>query len=80
MEIVAAVPDDELLAVHEALDRFALEHETKAELVKLRYFAGLTVKEAAEVLATSEPTAKHYWAYARVWLFREINRQAGPSS
>ena len=77
---MAGVPDDELLAVHEALDRFTLEHETKAELVKLRYFAGLTVKEAAEVLAISEPTAKRYWAYARAWLFRAINRQAGPSS
>ena len=79
VEIVAGVPDDELLAVHEALDRFALEHETKAELVKLRYFAGLTVKEAAGVLAISEPTAKRYWAYARAWLFREISRQENPS-
>ena len=79
VEIVAGVPDDELLAVHEALDRFALEHETKAELVKLRYFAGLTIKEAADVLAISEPTAKRYWAYARAWLFREISRQKNPS-
>ena len=79
VEIVAGLPDEELLAVHEALDRFALHHESKAELVKLRYFAGLTIKEAAGVLGISEPTAKRYWAYARAWLFREISRQENPS-
>ena len=79
VEIVAGLPDEELLAVHEALDRFALHHDTKAELVKLRYFAGLTIKEAADVLGISEPTAKRYWAYARAWLFREITRQEGLS-
>ena len=58
VEIVAGLPDEELLAVHEALDRFAVDHHTKAELFKLRYFAGLTIKEAAGVLGISEPTAK----------------------
>ena len=79
LEIVAGLPDEELLAVHEALDRLAMDHETKAELVKLRYFAGLTIKEAADVLGISEPTAKRYWAYARAWLFREITRQESSS-
>jgi RNA polymerase sigma factor (TIGR02999 family) len=64
--------DDQTLAVHEALDRFALEDPKKAELVKLRYFAGLSLVEAAEVLGISEPTAKRWWAYARAWLGREI--------
>ena len=77
VEIVAELPDEELLAVHEALDRFALHHDIKA--VKLRYFAGLTIKEAADVLGISEPTAKRYWAYARAWLFREISRQKSSS-
>ena len=64
--------DDELLAVHEALDRLAAQDARKAELVKLRYFAGLTIEEAAAVLDISAPTAKRDWTYARAWLFREI--------
>jgi RNA polymerase sigma factor (sigma-70 family) len=58
--------------VHEALEKLAAEEPQKAELVKLRYFAGLSVEEAAEVLGISEPTAKRWWAYARGWLGREI--------
>lgn len=64
--------DDELLAVHEALDRLAAHDARKAELVKLRYFAGLSIDEAAGVLGISAPTAKRDWTYARAWLFREI--------
>jgi len=67
-----AVQDDELLAVHDALDRLAECDARKAELVKLHYFVGLTFAEAAEVLGISEPTAKRDWAYARAWLHREI--------
>ena len=67
-----AAKDDELLAVHEALDALAAHDPRKAELVKLRYFAGLTIDEAAEVLAISAPTAKRDWTYARAWLFRAI--------
>jgi RNA polymerase sigma factor (TIGR02999 family) len=74
VEIVAPVKDEELLDVHEALDQFALHHPQKAQLVKLRYFAGLTNEEAASVLGISAPTAKRYWAHARVVLFREISR------
>lgn len=66
--------DDEMLAVHEALDRLASHDARKAELVKLRYFAGLTLAQAAEVLGVALPTAKRDWAYARAWLFREIGR------
>lgn len=68
-----AAQDDELLAVHEALDKLAAEDARKAELVKLHYFVGLTFAEAAEVLGVSEPTAKRDWAYARAWLHREIS-------
>jgi RNA polymerase sigma factor (TIGR02999 family) len=68
--------DDQLLAVNEALDKFAQAHQAKAELVKLRYFVGMTIEEAAEVLEISEATAKNYWAFARVWLYKEIKGRA----
>lgn len=73
-----AVPltkDEEILAVHEALDALTKHDARKAELVKLRYFVGLKIEEIAEVLNISAPTAKRDWAYARAWLYREI--QAG---
>ncbi|QDT91779.1 ECF-type sigma factor [Gimesia algae] len=64
-------PDD-LLALDEALTQFAKESPEKAELVKLRYFAGLSEQEAAEVLGISRATAARYWAYSRAWLFSQI--------
>ena len=64
--------DDQLLAVHEALDKLAAQDPRKAELVKLRYFAGLTIEEAALALGISEPTAKRWWTFARTWLYQEI--------
>jgi RNA polymerase sigma factor (TIGR02999 family) len=67
-----AADDDQILAVHEALEKFANEDPRKAELVKLRYFGGLSLEEAADTLGVSEPTAKRWWAYARGWLGREI--------
>jgi DNA-directed RNA polymerase specialized sigma24 family protein len=67
-------PPEILLALDEALDRFAREDPVKAELVKLRYFAGLTIPEAAKALNISKATADRYWSYARAWLFHEINR------
>jgi RNA polymerase sigma factor (TIGR02999 family) len=70
----AATQDDELLAVHEKLDRLAAHDPRKAELVKLRYFAGLTIEEAAEVLGIALSTAKRDWIYARAWLYDEINQ------
>jgi RNA polymerase sigma factor (TIGR02999 family) len=72
--IAGGAPDEELLAVHEALDALAAHDPRKAELVKLRYFAGLTLEEAGAVLDLSERTAKRDWAYARAWLYREIAR------
>ena len=75
LEFAAAMPDEQLLALHDALAAFAAHDAGKAELVKLHFFAGLTLVETAKVLEISEPTAKRYWAYARAWLFREITRR-----
>ena len=75
VEIASVAASDELLAVHEALDKLAAEDPRKAELAKLRYFVGLTFEEAAEVLGISVLTAKRHWAYARAWLYEEINAQ-----
>lgn len=72
LDLAAPVADDQLLAVHEALDKLAAQDPPKAELVKLRYFVGLTNEEAAPILGISEPTAKRWWAYARAWLYQEI--------
>jgi RNA polymerase sigma factor (TIGR02999 family) len=72
VEITAITKNDELLAVNDALEKFAAVDRQKAELVKLRYFGGLTVEEAAEVLGISAPTAKRWWAYARAWLFQHL--------
>jgi RNA polymerase sigma factor (TIGR02999 family) len=66
---------DELLAMDEALDALALHDARKADLVRLRYFAGLSIEETAEVLGISVPTVKRDWAYARAWLFRHIGQR-----
>lgn len=76
LEIAAPAPDGELLAVHEALDRLAVVEPQKAELVKLRYFAGLSIEDAASALSISPATAKRWWAYARAWLFQELEGPA----
>ena len=75
LAIAADVPEDELLAVDEALDALAAHDARKAELVKLRYFVGFTLEETAAALDLSVRTAKRDWAYARAWLFREIARR-----
>lgn len=72
VEIAAAARDEELLAVNEALDQLAAQDAQIAELVKLRFFIGLTNKETAEILGVSEPTVERRWAFARAWLFRQI--------
>ena len=69
--------DDKVLAVNEALENFAVLDPQKAELVKLRYFVGMTIEQAAEALGLSERTAKRYWAFARAWLHEEIKAQQG---
>ena len=63
------LPPEEIIAIHECLDRFSEEDPIKAELVKLRVFAGLSHKEAAEQLEISRQTADRYWAYAKVRLY-----------
>ena len=65
-------PSDDLIALDEALAKLAGEDSVVADLVKLRYFAGLTLEQAAEVLGVSRRTADRYWAYARAWLYQEI--------
>jgi len=65
-------PSDDLIALDEALDKLSKKDKAKADLVKLRYFAGLTIEQTAEILNISPTTAKRYWAYARAWLIREI--------
>ena len=68
--------DDQLLAVNEALEKFAAVDERKAELVKLHYFVGLNFEEAAAALGIAVPTAKQWWAYARSWLTVEMRGAA----
>jgi RNA polymerase sigma factor (TIGR02999 family) len=68
----APQPTDDLLALDEALNKLAAKDKVKADLVQLRYFAGLTLEQAAQVLGLSRSTADRYWAYARAWLHQEI--------
>jgi len=64
--------DDTLLRVDDALQKLAREDPVKAELVELRFFTGLSIAEAGQVLGLSESTAKRYWVYARAWLYEEL--------
>lgn len=73
--IVLTAPPDELLAVHDALDRLAGQDAAAAQLVKLRYFVGMTMDEAATAMGMPKRTAENLWTYARVWLHREITNQ-----
>ena len=75
IEIATTAPDDELLAVNDALEKFAAHDSQMAELVKLRYFVGLTTEQAAEVLGISVRTAERWWSYSRAWLYQEFERQ-----
>ena len=73
LDLAAKMDDEQLLALDEALERLAGHDAEKARVVKLRFFAGLTNEQAAKALGVSEPTVKRHWAYARAWLFREMN-------
>ena len=75
VELVAPVDDDQLLQVNEALDQLAAKHPIEAQVVKLRYFVGMTNDEAAEALGLSPRTAKYYWTHARAWLYDAITSQ-----
>ncbi len=72
MDVASPGADDQLLAVSDALDKLAAQDPVEADLVKLRYFVGLTVDEAASLLDISPRTARNYWAHARTWLYHEI--------
>jgi RNA polymerase sigma factor (TIGR02999 family) len=71
-DCVVEADGDRLLAVSEALDRLAAVDARKAELVKLRYFAGMTIDEAARAMDISIPTAKRWWVFAKAWLYRQM--------
>jgi RNA polymerase sigma factor (TIGR02999 family) len=68
--------DEELLEVNEALERFAVEHPKKAELIKLRFFAGFSLREAANAMGIPEGTAKRWWTYSRARLYREVRPES----
>src|SRR5262249_27620423 len=74
IDIAAPSADDELLAISDALEQFEKLDPAKAQLVKLRYFAGLTNEEVAPLLGISIPTAKRWWTYARAWLYANTSR------
>jgi RNA polymerase sigma factor (TIGR02999 family) len=69
----------DLIALDEALEKLAREDRVKADLVKLRYFTGLTVEQAGEILGISRATADRYWAFARAWLYHEITKGDEPT-
>ena len=75
-ELADGMPDDWSLAIDDVLDQFTVHHAAESELVKLRYFDGLTLKEAAEALGITHATAKRYWTYSKAWLCRELQKQA----
>lgn len=73
--LVCEVPSDQMIALDEALQRFGEEEPEKAQLVKLRFFAGLSLEEAAETLGISRATASRHWTYARAWLHDAISAE-----
>jgi RNA polymerase sigma factor (TIGR02999 family) len=79
-DIASPMPDEDLLALDEALERLAAEDPVRAQLVQLRFYAGLSNEEAATILGISGVTAKRYWRYARAWLHREITKGDAPSA
>jgi RNA polymerase sigma factor (TIGR02999 family) len=74
-DLAAPAMEDQLLAVNEALEKLTLEHPVQAELVKLRYFAGLTNEEVSHVMGISVSTAKNYWVFSRAWLLNEMESE-----
>ncbi len=74
VDVAIQTDEQSLLAIDEALEKLAHEDTQCAELVKLRFFVGLSYEEAAQALGISERTAKRYWTFARAWLYRELRR------
>jgi RNA polymerase sigma factor (TIGR02999 family) len=79
LEVAVEADSETLLAIDEGLTKLAKEDSECAEFIKLRFFGGMTNAEAGEVLGISERTARRQWIFARAWLFREMQRQAGSS-
>jgi RNA polymerase sigma factor (TIGR02999 family) len=79
-DLAAPAADEQLLAVHEVLNILANDHPMQAEVVKLRYFVGMTNEETAEALGLSVATIKNYWTFARTWIFTEMNSSYGAMS
>ena len=78
--LAAPMPDQDLLTLDEAMTRLAEEHPLRAQLVRLRFYAGLSNEDAAQVLGISATTAKRYWRFARAWLHREVRQGDDPAA
>ncbi len=78
--IISPMPEEDLLALDEAVTRLAAEDPLRARVVQLRFYAGLSHEEVARVLGISEVTAKRYWRYARAWLHRQVSKGNDPST
>jgi RNA polymerase sigma factor (TIGR02999 family) len=76
VDVATTTDDNTLLLVNEALDKLAAEAPEKAKLIQLRYFAGLSIEDAATSLGISPATAKRHWAFARAWLYAELRKMA----
>jgi RNA polymerase sigma factor (TIGR02999 family) len=76
IDLAYEMPADELLALDEALEKLESQQPVKAQLIKLRFFAGLTMEQAAAVLGISRATADRYWQFARAWLYHELVQEA----
>jgi RNA polymerase sigma factor (TIGR02999 family) len=79
-ELTVDAPPDQLVALDEALSKLAEQHPEKAQLVKLRYFGGLTIDEAAAALGIGTSTADRHWGFARAWLYRQMEKSNGPAA
>lgn len=80
VEIPSPAPDEQLLDISDALEKFAVLDARKAELVKLRYFVGMSFEDASAALNIAVPTAKQWWSYARAWLRVEVAKTSRPSN
>jgi RNA polymerase sigma factor (TIGR02999 family) len=79
-DLAADVAPDDLLALDEALSALAEKHPQEARLVSLRFFAGLTIQQAADAMGVATSTADRYWAYARAWLYRRMSAGDAPAA
>jgi RNA polymerase sigma factor (TIGR02999 family) len=77
VDVAIQADDDTLLLINEALEKLEKEDPDAAQVVKLRFFAGMTNEEAGHALGVTDRTAKRYWTFARAWLFHELRRPAG---